>query len=168
MPKWIQIVTLIIKMVPLQTKFLISKGQPINVDGNVAVQMDRIPIKCGTVTVSFLSAKSPAAQGVAFKSAKGGIKLSDGKKVKLVYVWDEKKLPKVVRHEVVCPDGVLRLWNIYKIGDERDLTRADAWTNNAGMVIDELGLNKRRYRCSDGLGEFDPDDLIFEVEWEQK
>jgi hypothetical protein len=135
--------------------------------GDIAiVQMDRIAIRRGIITVTFLERKPSVPQGVALKSAKGFIKLSNGRKEKLVYVWDEEHLPKTVDHEVSCPDGELRIWNIYKANSEKDVRKADAWTNNAGMIVEDITSQKRRYRCSNGIGEFDPTDLILEIAWQ--
>jgi len=149
---------------PLQTQFIRSNGQPLNIDGYTVIQMDRIPIKQGAITIRFISSEATKLQGVALKSPKGFIKLSDGSHARRVNVWYERDLPSSVRHEITCPDGELRVWNIYKVTTDEDRTRSEAWTNNAGMVVEDVSAAKRRYRCSDGLGDFSLADLTFEIE----
>jgi hypothetical protein len=150
-------------MVALQTQFLASKSQPLRIGDHDVVQMDRIPIKEGVISVHFISKQGDILQGVALRVRTGGIVLSDGSTAMRVNIWDESGLPRLVQHKVQCPDGELRVWNIYKATADRDLTRADAWTNNAGMIVEEISNEMRRYHCSDGLGDFDPTDLVFEV-----
>jgi len=129
--------------------------------------MDRININQGIVNVRFLSRGGDHLQGVTLKSPKGYVRLSDGTGVGRVNIWDEPELPRFVKHQVFCPDGELRLWNIYKATSDPDHGQADAWTNNAGMLVDQLGKYARRYRCSDGIGEFNPEDIVFEIEWQE-
>lgn len=152
-------------MASLQERFKNSKGNPILVGSQTVIQLDEIPIVQGEVVISFLARNTSMIQGVALKAPKGGVIRSDGKKTELLFIWDRTDLPKVVRHQVICPGGLLKIWNIYKIKDDGDLTKADAWTNNSGMVVSLLGQNKRRYCCSNGRGEFDPGDLKAEVTW---
>ena len=127
------------------------------------MQMDRIPITEGIVSVVFVSRQNDIMQGVALGSKSGGIFLSDGSVVARVNIWDEVTLPRTVQHRVKCRDGELKIWNIYKATRDDDRTRADAWTNNAGMVVEVVSDTRRRYRCSDGIGAFDPNDFVFEL-----
>ena len=130
------------------------------------VQMDRISLRRGVVAVHFISSPQSILQGVAFQSDKGAIKLSDGSGVKRVYIWHEMDLSPIIRHEVECPNRELKLWNVYKATTNPDRTIADAWTNNAGMIVQEISKERRRYYCSDGVGDFSKQDLVFEIEIE--
>jgi len=146
----------------LVDQFLKTRGGPVAVGKNKVVQMDRIPIRRGKVTVTFR--RAVVDQGVALKSAKGGIRLSDGRDVPLLNIWSEPNLPLQVEHDVTCPDGGLRVWNIYRVRHPNGTTTEDAWTGNAGMIVEIVGSNRRYYRCSDGPGEFDPA-FEFEIQW---
>jgi len=151
-------------MSSLQSEFVTSHGQPIKRGLDTIIQMDEISIRSGDITLAFLERNATAFCGVALKSTKGHIELSDKKKVTLLYVWDLPELSGAIQYKVDCPDGILKVWNIYKIDNDRDLTKAEAWTNNSGIIVEVLGVNRRRYRCSDGIGEFEPE-FIFEISW---
>jgi hypothetical protein len=151
----------------LQYRFIESKGKPIDVEGQTVIQMDRVPIRAANVRIQFLKRTGKVPNGITIKSQKGHILLSDGEKVKGVNIWDQKDLPREVEHAVLCPDGQLLVWNIYHAIANEPLTRGEAWTGNAGMIIEKVSANKRRYRCSDGIGDFDPTDLVFELEWQE-
>jgi hypothetical protein len=152
-------------MPSLQALFIQSKGKPIQVDGDTVTGIDKINIARGAVIVRFLHRSGAHLQGVALKSAKGYVRLSDGSEEKRVNIWDEPGLPRTIKHEVFCPNGELLLWNIYKATNIEERTQSDYWTNNAGMIIETVTDHCRRYRCSDGIGSFMPDDLVFEIEW---
>jgi hypothetical protein len=149
----------------LKEAFIASQGAPVDVEGQLVVQMDRLPIKKGRVRIRFLGGSSRVLCGIAIKSAKGHVVLSDGSRAKLVYIWNQAELPKSVEHDIFCPDGELRVWNIYRLHHSTGQTTIDSWTNNAGMIVADTGPHRRKYRCSDGLGDFNPDDFVFEVEW---
>jgi hypothetical protein len=151
----------------LQEQFIESKGAPILVNGQKVVQMDCIPIFSGVVTIHFLGANNRMF-GVAMKSPIGRIELSDGTHTKTVISWDEPGMPRSVEYAVACPDGELRLWNVYRVVHLSGEITEDAWTGNAGMLVETLGGNTRRYKCSSGPGKFSPDEFSFEVAWSAK
>jgi hypothetical protein len=49
-----------------------------------------------------------------------------------------------------------------------DFVTEDKWTGNAGLVVLRSVAGYRSYGCSDGIGEFDPEDLKFELTWEEQ
>lgn len=149
----------------LQELFIESKGAPVVLGDCSVIQMDRIPIKSGIVSVEF-QGEPVGRYGVALKSAKGGIVLSDGRTAPLVHVWDEPDRPRKALHRIDCPDGELRVWNVYRTKHHNGEVTEDAWTGNAGMVVDYQGPNIRSYRCSSGLGAFNPDEFAFLLRWE--
>lgn len=55
-------------------------------------------------------------------------------------------------------DGVLRVWNVWDIGDG-----AVESGYGTAMIVEQLP-NGRRYRCNDGHPDDDFDDLIFRIE----
>ncbi len=150
----------------LQTLFVKTKGAPVKIGNDLVVQMDIIPVRKAIVTVTFISEASEIPMGIALKSNKGEIYLSNKKKEKTVYIWNLPDLPKVINHEVTCPDGILKVWNIYQI-TVGEPTHADFWTNNAGMIIEIINDKQRKYYCSDGIGAFNKQDLVFQLEWEE-
>ena len=148
----------------LQQMFIESNGCPVMVGQCRVMQMDRIPIGSADVTIRFLG-QPTGIHGVILKSAKGGISLSDGRAVKSLCVWDDPDLPREVTHHVECPDGELRVWNVYRIAHPTGEVTEDSWTGNAGMVLVCEDARLRRYKCSAGPGPFDPDQFNFEICW---
>jgi len=153
-------------MEALQSQFVRTRGGPLKIGEDIIVQQDIIDINRGVVDITFLSESGPVLCGLALKSAKGYIVLSDGSKRRLVFIWNQPNLPERTTHEVRCPDGQLRIWNIYQV-NKAELTKADYWTNNAGMVVELIGENQRKYSCSDGIGPFDKTDMVAVVHWRE-
>ena len=135
-------------MKTLQEKFVETRGEPLHVDGVEVVQMDRIAVRRGMVSVCANSAC--AGQGIALKAPSGAIRLSDGQEVPLLHIWFDPGLPLTVIHEVDCPDGELRVWNIYRTVHPNGAVTEDRWTGNAGMARVDAQPRRRRYRCFPG------------------
>lgn len=146
----------------LQEQFLQNHGAPLLIEGRVVLQIDRIPIKRGKLRIEFRGNYS--GSGIALKSKNGGLELSDGEWVPLLHIWDEPGLPRVAEHRVDCQDGELRIWNVYKNTHPGGRITTDCWTGNAGMIIEDVGRNVRRYKCSNGTGVFNPQ-FEFEITW---
>lgn len=163
----IRIVILDTSMKSLQEEFCQTQGAPVERSGKSIIQMDRIPLSSGKVTITFQTPPRKPLQGVALKVSRGGLVLPDGKQVKLLYVWNSPGCPSAASYGVKSLDGELRLWNIYKL-DERSesLETAEQWTGNAGMIVEPISGFQKRYCCSNGVGAFTPDDLIFTALWE--
>jgi hypothetical protein len=142
-------------MKTLQEQFVETRGQPLHLDGVEVVQMDRIAVRHGVVSVSTNSAC--AGQGIALKAPSGAIRLSDGQAVPLLHIWFDPGLPLAVAHEVDCREGELRVWNIFRTVHPNGAITEDKWTGNAGMAIVDAQPRRRRYRCSPGTAEsFNP------------
>lgn len=149
----------------LMEEFLRNLGAPVKIGSREVVQMDRIPIHNGIITVRFRCAA--ADNGVALKAASGKIFLSDGRHVPLLHIWNELHLPLNVTHVVSCPNKELRIWNIYRSKHPDGSVTEDAWTGNAGMIVEMINSAHRRYRCSNGTGAFDPS-FEFEIKWRRQ
>jgi hypothetical protein len=132
----------------LQEQFLDSRGAPLLVNGVEIVQIDRIAVRRGKVRL--VAKVAYEGQGIALKAPSGAIKLSDGREVSVLHIWFDPGLPLEVTHELDCPDGELRVWNIYRTVHPNGAVTEDAWTGNAGMVIAEKQPRRRHYRCSPG------------------
>ncbi len=150
----------------LQTDFLQTNGGPVMREGDSVVQMDRIPISTGLVRIAFQRGNAEQTCGLALESAKGAIYLSGGERVTLLHIWDEQELPRTVAYRVDCPDGELRVWNIYRTEHASGLVTEDAWTGNAGMIVTQVGKRRRQYRCSCGPGDFDPSNQHVNIDWD--
>jgi hypothetical protein len=151
-------------MKTLQEQFVETRGAPLHVDGVEVVQMDRIAVRHGTVSVRANSAC--AGQGIALKAPSGAITLSDGQTVPLLHIWFDPGLPLTVTHEVDCHDGELRVWNIFRTVHPNGAVTEDKWTGNAGMAIVYAQPRRRHYRCSPGTAaSFKPQlEVTIEVE----
>lgn len=150
----------------LQYKFIESKGAPISLNGQNVIQLDTIPIHKGIVSIRFISILN-GEFGVVLKSKNGYIVLSEGRHTKCLFTWNEPKLPRIINYEVNCTDGKLRVWNVYKVHHHTGEVTEDAWTGNAGMIVENRNRYARLYKCSSGLGEFNPEEFLFEIEWRE-
>lgn len=150
----------------LQYDFIKSKGAPVTVGPHTVFQRDTLDIFGGDITVRFVcSARSPI-QGVQLSVKKGGaIELSDGTYTERLDIWHAPELPPVVIYKVRTIDGHLYVHNRYMVHTSGDAWLPEHWTGNAGMTLIESESNRRLYGCSDGLGEFTAEDLIFECAW---
>lgn len=155
-------------MKSLQEQFCDSRGKPIEISGSRVIQVDRVPLGRGFLKIHFLSSVGDLRQGITLKAKGGFIELSYGEKAERVNIWHESNLPDQIEHRISCPSGELLIWNIYHIGGQVPRDRADYWTNNAGMVVQSTEARKRIYHCSNGLGEFSPDDLVLSIEWSEQ
>ena len=149
----------------LQYKFIESKGNPINYNGTLVSQMDEIPINSDKIRVVFEGGNSELVNGVVLKLTSGYIELPNGSRVKSLKIWNDIKLPNDMTYIVNCPEQKLKVWNIYKITHTNGLVTEDAWTNNSCMHVQCISLSKRRYNCSDGIGDVDLKNFMFELSW---
>lgn len=154
-------------MKALSTLFNETEENFVMVNGEKVFGIDSIPLRKGTVTIEFLSEPAGRPMGVALKTPNGRINLTPDEDTTKLYTWNLPDLPKKVSYQAVTKDGILKLWNIYTI-NEFDPTRAEYWTNNAGMVIENIHDRKRCYYCSSGDGEFDKTNIVFTIEWNEE
>ena len=157
-------------MKSLQYQFIDSKGGALDIAGVGVTQRDRIPVKAGVVTVRFISTRPEGpVQGVQLYAGKEGkIAMSDGSVTERLDIWRRPNLPDTVSHRVFCPDGFLSVNNRYEVQFKDGHVVGEHWTNNAGMTVQRSDGACRRYGCSDGIGDFCGDDLVFELEWKDQ
>jgi hypothetical protein len=153
----------------LQDLFLERRGDPIEVDGRLVVQMDRVDLQgAGEVEIVFAGTRpfhdNAAVLAIDQPSA---ILLSDGSRATAVVIWDEPGLPRTVVHRVESADRPLFVYNKYRTRHGPDFVTEDSFTGNASMIVTSLSPHRRKYECSNGPGQFSPDDLIFELRWER-
>lgn len=148
----------------LQSAFVETMGKPVVLDGCEIVQGDWLPLDGpAVIEVRLLSETVRPHDHVrlGFKK-KGRISLSDGSWVKTIEIRDQEKLPRWVRHKLEPKGEALLVYNAYTVvRGSAEFT--ESWTGNAGMIVREKSLYHRRYECSNGRGEFNKNDLSFEV-----
>lgn len=157
-------------MKSLQAQFVECKGGVLEIGGLSVIQRDKVPITSGVVTVRFIASRPDSpAQGVQLYAGKDGvIIMSDGSVTERMDIWHRPHLPDNVEHRVYCPDGFLSVHNRYEVHLKDGRVIEEHWTGNAGMTVKQLVGACRRYACSDGFGEFRTDDLVFDIEWNEK
>jgi hypothetical protein len=152
----------------LQDLFVKHRGQPIYVDGKQIIQMDRIEIPPrALIRVTFVGDhiyNDNAAVIAVRKPDK--IFLCDGSTAPAVAIWDEPDLPRKVSHIVESEGRSLDVYNKYRTKHSEDFITEDSFTGNAGIHVVEVSENVRRYECSNAVGPFSLNDLVFEVCWE--
>lgn len=149
----------------LKEKFIQSNGLPVMVGTDSVFQMDRLPIKEGRVFIKFITQNED--WGLALKSTKGSVILAEGEKVKLLYIWSDPMYEAEVSYDVKCPDGELKVWNIYRTKHSSGMVTVDQWTWNSGMILEKETPSSRHYRACCELGPFTPN-FQFEISWKEK
>ena len=149
----------------LQQRFIQSNGLPVVVGNDSVFQMDRLPIKDAQVVIKFITQNED--WGIALKSSKGSIILEKGEKVKLLHIWSDPKYEAEVSYDVKCPDGELKVWNIYKTRHSSGFVTVDQWTYNSGMILVKETPSSRLYSACCEIGPFSPN-FQFEISWKEK
>ncbi|MCP2517545.1 MAG: hypothetical protein ACN6OP_21095 [Pseudomonadales bacterium] len=144
-------------MINLESLFIESKGQPVEVSGKLVYMVDRISIsKSQRVTVSFESKSSVWRQGIHLSTV--GMFEVNGQKIRNAIVLWEDSAPQSVEFSIISRDGLCNIKNVWDVGDGV----MHSWHGGAGMQIveDEFG---RHYFCNDGHAELRFDNLVFSV-----
>jgi hypothetical protein len=130
--------------------------------GKMIKTADAVPVgNRGRFQVRFLSA-NPAHEQAVDVSVEGAILLPDGSKSSLLRTICDNRLEEIVEYEFTSNDGLLRIWNSYRV------QRGTKWvwekmTGNAGFWSEEVG-GARIYHCSVGpLKEPDFESFVFEL-----
>lgn len=152
----------------LQDLFLKHRGEHIYIEGKQIIQLDRVKIpRLALIHLKFVGNKIFDGNAAVIAVRKPDkIYLSDGSAAIAVAIWDELNLPREVCHTVESGRGCLEVYNKYYIRHSDGFVSEDSFTGNAGMHVTELDENVRRYECSNAVGPFSLDDLVFEVRWE--
>jgi hypothetical protein len=148
------------------SKFLESKGQPIEHNGKQIVMLDRIPAKLNDeFIVTIESTNSPHTQGIGISEDVDVFGEKNKKTVIFEYVsippgdrsHEKSKLP--FSFTVKCRNikGFLSFYNMCIFQG-----RQEWWHGGAGMMIDNLN-NGKRYYCNDFELDDDFNDIVFTV-----
>ena len=125
---------------------------------------DRIPVpRKGRVRGEFLSAKPVTEQGFDMK-VKGWLELAAGERVSPLRTWYDEKYEATVEYPFSSRDGLLLVWNVYKMHYPGGQIVEEKWTGNAGFIVEQIGERDRIYHCSPGnLSEPDFESLVFRI-----
>ena len=118
----------------------------------------------GVVRGEFLSSTKPDVdQGFDLK-LDGWICLEEGEKVSLLRTWNDSRYESFVEYPFQSNDGLLWVWNVYKMKYPGGQVVEEKWTENAGMWVEEISPNERVYHCSDGMAHPpDFESLVFKI-----
>lgn len=118
----------------------------------------------GIVRGEFISAKEGAEQGFDLK-LDGWVQLRDGEHVAVLRTWKDERLEDVVEYPFYSRDGLLWVWNVYKMIYRGGQIVEEKWTENAGFWVERLSESERIYHCSHGMATPpDFESLVFKVE----
>jgi hypothetical protein len=138
-------------------KFLLWGGLRINTAGSISVPRE------GVVRGEFLSRKTDVEQGFDIK-VEGWIQLAGGERVSLLRTWNDPRYVPTVAYPFYAKDGLLWVWNVYKMKYGGGQIVEEKWTGNAGFWVEKINEMERIYHCSPGMA--DPpnfDSLIFKI-----
>ena len=164
-----------------QTKFLESKGQPIEYEGKRLVLGDFFPVMSATrLRLVIESCRSTFRQGVALDLAhrgpdgrwrRGATTEGDGELMvagkkyngrKGIFLWQDDAQESFEFQVHGRPEAV-DVFNVWEVKDHRGHPYMDSRHNGAAMIVEEIP-NGRRYRCNDGEPDEDFDDIVFRLE----
>lgn len=125
---------------------------------------DSIPaLKAGRIRGEILRSKGEIEQGFDI-DIKGWLQLIDGKKVKRLRTWNESLLAPDVEYPFCSKDGLIWVWNVYKMRYPGAQVVEEKWTSNAGMWVEEESQTERIYHCSSGAASSpDFECLVFKI-----
>lgn len=135
--------------------FIIWAGRKVKTADTISVPTE------GRLRAEFLTQPSDPMQGFEM-DLKGYFDLAGGERVALLRTWNSPDYEPVVEYPFESRDGVLRVWNIYKINRGKEVV--EKWTGNAGFWVDMVSPSERVYHCSSGAE--DPphfESLIFKI-----
>ncbi len=75
-----------------------------------------------------------------------------------IFLWQDTA-PPVTEMFVHAPNEVIFLYNIWDKGNGQSSSLVDG----AGMLVEDTGVGRRRYRCNDGHSETTFANLVFSV-----
>jgi len=117
----------------------------------------------GVVRCEFLSSNTKVEQGFDL-SLDGWLRLKEGEEVSLLRTWNDPRYESLVEYPFQSNDGQLWVWNVYKMSYPSGQVVEEKWTENAGMLIDEISPTERIYHCSHGMAHPpDFESLVFKI-----
>lgn len=145
-------------MTTLAQRFIDGSGAPVELDGRIVIQMyRRIVEPKERFKLTFVRARSSPVQGACIKLKTGKIDIAEQLLAEPV-LWLDTAPPTV---DFACANrkqSELRIWNCWR--DDNDVM--NAWTGNAGLIVDEQADGRVLLRCNSRL-ELTFEDLILEL-----
>ncbi|PLR79589.1 hypothetical protein CVD25_22450 [Bacillus canaveralius] len=146
----------------LAEMFIKNKGEAININGSLVVMSHRLEVNTGQdVKIEFIRTKNDFRQGIEFSldKRKGYIEVNNQKLNSPVFWVDTAPSTFIFKCFPKKETGQLNLWNIWQYNDDR----VDAWIGNAGIIAEQEDEGIFIFRCSNGIGDIDFDDLVFRL-----
>lgn len=151
-------------MTTLQELFMLSKGQPIEVDGKTVSLAARIPCQVGDhFTLRFIRSRDEN-QGVRLSLKRGLLQICDARvevdtaPYRDLVFWRSTAPDEIHFRVVKALSGELLVYNCWR----GKSGRTDAWLVNAGILV-KLHGSCWRLHCSNGYGDASFDDVVVEV-----
>jgi hypothetical protein len=117
----------------------------------------------GIVRGEFSAVKGDVEQGFDLKVT-GVLVLPDGRRVELLRTWYDPRYEPVVEYPFESQDGLLRVWNVYRVSYPGGQVVEERWTGNAGFWVEQTSDDRRVYHCSPGtLSPPDFEALVFQI-----
>jgi hypothetical protein len=146
----------------LAERFAAAHGAPIEVDGGLAHMMLELPPIDGPAALRIeLRTDSSRPQGIRLKARGGKVRLNE-QLVDDVVLWSDTAPPAVtasLRPASSRTPMTLRVWNAWR----DPAGTMQAWTGDAGMLVEEEQPGVVVLRCSDGFDAPTFDDLIIRL-----
>jgi hypothetical protein len=119
----------------------------------------------GIVRGEFLSAKGEVEQGFDIQLDDGWVELKNGERISHLRTWKDEQLPSVVEYPFFSRDGLMWVWNVYRMKYPGGQIVEEKWTENAGFWVEHMSENERIYHCSHGTATpADFESLVFKVQ----
>ncbi|MCG1021456.1 hypothetical protein [Sutcliffiella horikoshii] len=141
--------------------FIKNKGEALNINGSQVVMSKRFEVKLGQdIKIEFISCRNEYRQGIelSLDKRKGYIEINS-QRIKSPVFWQDSApssfIIKCFPHNQV---GQLNLWNIWDFDGG-----VEAWVGNAGIIVEQEDDNNFLFRCSNGIGDIDFNDLVFRL-----
>ncbi|WP_062645627.1 hypothetical protein [Streptomyces maremycinicus] len=149
----------------LQNAFEESRGRPTEVGTKTAHLAYDVPVEWPSTraVLSFTSFTDRPVQGVCLAMSEGELEIN-GLRTSTACMWTDATPVKVDIRFLRFPNSSasLKVWNCWR---GRTGT-TDAWTENAGLVVQDAGDGVYRFACSAGVGPAAFTDLTFDLEIE--
>ncbi len=146
----------------LADMFIKNNGETININGSPVVMSQRVEVKIGqNVKIEFISSINDFRQGIELSLDKrnGYIEVNKQKLNSPVFWKDTAPSTFIFKCFPKKEMGKINLWNIWQYTDNR----FDAWIGNAGIIVEQEEEDIFLFRCSNGIGDINFDDLVFRL-----
>lgn len=145
----------------LDELFRASKGQPVDVDGQIARMTYEVPIEKGKASGVILvrGFKREPIQGICLEVEGGQLEIN-GVRHPGIVLWMDSA-PREVEFRITGrSQASLRVWNCWR----GQFGEREAWLGSAGVICKSYDRDYYRFLCSDGPGLVEFDAIEFDIE----